>query len=621
MRLALAVDLAGPDFTPLARVFRIPPWLPPLPFSIPGTVTFENRTLGFTATDAKLGRSTLSATGRLTPRAGGVDLDLDLAASGTAIEELLAVRGGRLSPRPGPYDLSGRLELRSGEIRINNLVVERPRGTVTMTFGIALPATLRRISFDVVGQGQDITAIVQTVGPVRFDPEPYRLAIEGLRESGDWRFDRLELDLADARLRASGLLDLNDDLASTQLAVEASIPDLSALSLETGQAFRPWPFAISGHVDGTAESLAIDDLSILLGESDLTGQVRVRRGDVPRIDADLRSQVLRLASPLQAVTPDRSADEPPAADGRLLPETALPVEFLERIDGALDMHVTALRWGEADLANFALDAGIEGGILDVGRLAFDGERGSVQLRAHSRPDGERRIHSLDLSAVELGVPIRNWNDDLSTRIDLELALDSSGLTLAEILADASGMVFFHASGGRIPDWRILDNLYGNLFEQLFRRINPFRDSPEPADLECVVTPVEIADGVLTSAPSSLLSTSQLRMTTNSRINLENEAIDISIRSTPRRALGVSAGELINPFIRLRGTLAKPKLAVDESGALLTGGAAVATAGLSLFAKAAWDRLARSRDPCRDAVKLGRERLSDRFPRWDEPPAR
>ncbi|MEM9304037.1 MAG: hypothetical protein AAGE01_18125, partial [Pseudomonadota bacterium] len=42
VRLALAVDLAGPDFTPLARVFRLPPWLPPLPFSIPGTVTFEN---------------------------------------------------------------------------------------------------------------------------------------------------------------------------------------------------------------------------------------------------------------------------------------------------------------------------------------------------------------------------------------------------------------------------------------------------------------------------------------------------------------------------------------------------------------------------------------------------
>ena len=61
-----------------------------------------------------------------------------------------------------------------------------------------------------------------------------------------------------------------------------------------------------------------------------------------------------------------------------------------------------------------------------------------------------------------------------------------------------------------------------------------------------------------------------------------------------------------------GTLAAPRLAVDAKGTLITGGAAVATGGLSLLARATWDRLVRSKTPCETAAKQGMEALQDRF---------
>ena len=99
----------------------------------------------------------------------------------------------------------------------------------------------------------------------------------------------------------------------------------------------------------------------------------------------------------------------------------------------------------------------------------------------------------------------------------------------------------------------------------------------------------------------------------STINLKTETININVRTTPQRGLSISGGELLNPYIKIVGTLAAPRLAVDEAGVLISGGAAVATGGLSVLAKATWDRLSRSREPCIDTAEKGRQALGEKLP--------
>jgi hypothetical protein len=60
-------------------------------------------------------------------------------------------------------------------------------------------------------------------------------------------------------------------------------------------------------------------------------------------------------------------------------------------------------------------------------------------------------------------------------------------------------------------------------------------------------------------------------------------------------------------------MAAPRLAVDETGLLISGGAAVATGGLSVLAKGVWDRMSRSKDPCNQASDRAIELLGARFP--------
>ncbi len=59
--------------------------------------------------------------------------------------------------------------------------------------------------------------------------------------------------------------------------------------------------------------------------------------------------------------------------------------------------------------------------------------------------------------------------------------------------------------------------------------------------------------------------------------------------------------LINPYTMIGGTLASPSLTLDPEGALIEGGAAVATAGLSIIAKRLNDRFFKAKDACGKAV--------------------
>jgi hypothetical protein len=60
-------------------------------------------------------------------------------------------------------------------------------------------------------------------------------------------------------------------------------------------------------------------------------------------------------------------------------------------------------------------------------------------------------------------------------------------------------------------------------------------------------------------------------------------------------------------------LSSPELAVDEAGVLITGGAAVATGGLSLLAKGLWDRLSKSGDACKQMSEQALKELQGQLP--------
>ena len=142
--------------------------------------------------------------------------------------------------------------------------------------------------------------------------------------------------------------------------------------------------------------------------------------------------------------------------------------------------------------------------------------------------------------------------------------------------------------------------------ELVNNINPFTKTDPYTNVECAVVLLHFDDGVIESYPAFVQQTDKLRIFANTRIDLKDETLDADFKITPRKGLGLSLSNLVNPYIKLTGTLGKPSLVLDPESVVIEGSVAVATMGLSILAKGLKDRFFSAKDPCGKALSAADE---------------
>ena len=85
---------------------------------------------------------------------------------------------------------------------------------------------------------------------------------------------------------------------------------------------------------------------------------------------------------------------------------------------------------------------------------------------------------------------------------------------------------------------------------------------------------------------------------------------MTFKTVPQKGLGLSVGNLVNPFVGVGGTLAQPYLTLNPEQSLVTGGAAMATGGLSFLATSLFDRFLREAHPCQATLKKVDQEFTD-----------
>lgn len=180
----------------------------------------------------------------------------------------------------------------------------------------------------------------------------------------------------------------------------------------------------------------------------------------------------------------------------------------------------------------------------------------------------------------------------------------------ELAIAAAGDVELILGQGQVFNNR-LDLVFSDLLLELFTTINPFAKSSPHTRIDCGVLVADIAGGKALVNPM-IIQTDKIVATSKGVIDLDSEQVDLSFNTRPRTGIGISPGMVINPFLKLGGTLAQPSMSLDASSAAITGGAAVVTSGLSLLGKSLFDRYLRESDPCGKVVaELRRMHASDK----------
>jgi hypothetical protein len=608
----LKFALVGPNLAALVGAFGDSDSVPTVLFDLKGQLLVRNDGYRFRDVTGNVGSSDVQIDGLLVPQDGITGSRFNFEVGGPAFEEVVD-QTGDLEVREGPYELSGSVLFRPDVIEFDDIELDRPGGKLEFDFELGVPVSRRWANLTIQASGPDVRTLARGLENFEPDEAPFVIDVRGSLRDATLAVDRLDINVGDATLSAHGVLEFSGDTAATEFKLGANIPNIAKLGIFNGYRMREQSFTLNGNVTGGGGELAIDNLVATLGQSDINGKVRYRTGDIPFLDIDIESDSIVFAPLLE----EREQEYDPAPeypDGRLIPDIPIPFDAMKSFGGSIDISIGELQRDALYLRDVELHVQMHDGIFDMPYAGFRARSGTLAGRARLAPgeNGEGTAF-FEIVARNFALGVGELNQDLAMKGDIDIKLESTGTDLRSLLGNANGIFYMKTRGGRFASNQSMRRIYGDMLDEMLTTINPFRQSDPYTNFSCIVIPLEIVNGVVSSAPSTLVSTDKMHMGLTSVVDLKSEGLEMNIRTTPRKGISISAGELLNPYIKVIGTLAAPRMAVDEKGVLLTGGAAVATGGLTLLASAVWDRMRRSQDRCAKISEEAVEILSDRFP--------
>jgi len=615
----IRVRASGPDLARVVAMVGVTEYVPAKSFDVKGKLKVETDSYGINDIAALIGDARITLDGKLSKAPKFIGTDIEFSATGPELEELIGDTVSLNVPGTGgPFDASGRIQLRADELRLKKVKISagnaelRASASIELSNGTLPDWRSSGGKFNIDLKGPDIRNLMPATDIFHPDPSAIELKAQGHWNEAHWTFDKATLSLDDATLNFAGKIDQPPDWSATEFKLDIRIESLAGLGLIYGRRLPAINFDLDAHFSGTPTRFEMDQLAAKIGESDLAGRLALSQArNIPDIDIRIHSNFLDL-TPFSALENeladelDGGTDEAPdkdGGDGRVIPELELPMHLLEMFNAQLAIDIAKLHFATRNLTDAALHAEIKDGALTVDRLEMTGPTGQIATTLSLIPAGDTvdMTATFDGSQMVLFIAERGEEWDKAPKHDAQISLNGSGKTLRDLAAGLNGRVRIIGGTGQVPNSR-LTAFYGDFLQQIVTAVNPFAKEDPYTEIVCQVLLADIGDGTVVFEPGIVMQTDKMNIMSTGTINLETEKIDLNFKTASRGKIGISAGEFINPYIKVAGTLAEPRLTLDPKGTLVSGGAAVVTMGLSILAKTAWDRAFRAKDPCGEALK-------------------
>ncbi len=609
----IRLNASGPDLSQIATMAGIDDGVPAETYGVRGRLQvlgngYRIHDLNTTIGDAKIGLD-----GLLTRNADFAGSTVKFTASGPDLKDLLADTD-RFDVPAGQFRASGTVTLGADELQVENLEIDAAGAELRAEANIVFPLGFSDFQstsgqFEVSATGPDIGAVLPKSNLYQPDASSFAVHAFGNWDTDRWSFDKFNVELGAARLSLQGTLDQPPDWSATSLKLDAQIGSLAELGLINGRRLPEMLFELDTHFSGTPGTFEMDQLTARLGESDFSGQMALSlQQQIPDIDIRINSSLIDLDAfaeedNQQAALAEEKSSEA-SADDRVIPDREIRLDILRKFNAHLALEAKQLLFKKKEYRDIALYADVMDGALNVHRAEAAGENGQLSATFAVLPenDAARVTGSLQGTDLFLGLA-RQTGDDvaIAPRIDMRIKLTGTGRTVRDVAATMTATARFITHGGRIPNTGFTSLFYGDFFTEVFASVNPFAKEDPYTNIVCFVVLLEASNGNLIVNPGIVMQTDKMNIVSTGVIDLVTEKVDLNFKTASRGRIGISAGQFINPYIKIAGTMANPKLTLDPEGTLVSGGAAVATLGLSILAKTAWDRVFRSKDPCGKAI--------------------
>jgi AsmA family protein len=429
-------------------------------------------------------------------------------------------------------------------------------------------------------------------GSGTLNSKPFRLNLDGEPLIGvdpgkPYGFEA-SVTAADIKLSAHATIAHPFDLAKLQATFHVAGSDLADVYYLTGLALPNTPaYDVTGTLVRDNMRFSIDDFQGKLGDSDIAGKIAIDTGrERPKLTATLVSKQMNLAdlaTPLGTeATPARksntlaqpAAPPVPTPPTLLLPDADLQVQRVRAMDADVHFDAAAITAAKMPMKKVHFHLVLDDAKITLDPLGFvlpQGEfTGTVAIDAR----GATPQTSIDmkLSNIDLGqFKAKSGKEPpLEGRLLGRVKLHGSGSSVHKTAATASGDMTFVIPKGEMRE--AFAELMGIDVSRGLGLI--LTKNERNTDLRCGVANFKAADGDL-KASTLLIDTTNVLVTGRGDINLQTEALDLSLQGKPKKARVL---RLRTPIL-VRGTLLQPKIGVDPAKVAAQTGGAVALGAL------------------------------------------
>jgi uncharacterized protein involved in outer membrane biogenesis len=592
-------------------------------YQVEGNVEFVDNHIRVTAKRAQLGQAT--ASGKLnipdldTPTTLVVDVD---NVKTPDVEKTLALVGVELDLfQVVPADLKGQVRRTKNSTRLSSVrgSIGGARVKVSGSIGDPPDYLKTRLSLDIAGENLEHFLdhpVEQAI--------PFQIKGNVIKEKEFTRFENLMIKLAGITGQVNGHVGSWNKIDGSELSVSAQGDSLDAIAAILERPLPEGSASFDGHLSGVGDTFHIDRMTAHLGRNNLSGDLKLTKGEPPLLSGNLRSSYLDLSLLFQedvleevpsenaeqspeTTSTDNVVKEPPEKDRqRVFQDTPIELDMLEKLGLDLDLRID-------EVANVSE----QGSLLDLSAkvLIKDGDIWVTELEGGGPLDGKLSgdlvvMREADKTSVDIDIKGEQIRIGLAAApgqdpatyppTDIEAHLTGEGSTYHQLAASLDGRIKVVQGEGRVNN-NSMNFLLSDVLYELFQTINPFSRSESTTQLNCSVFIADFEKGTA-NIQALVIQTDKLNIVSAGTVELKTERINIGFSTRPRKGLGISASMITNPLIRLGGTMSRPAIALDAGGATVATGAAVATGGLSILAKGFWDRFLSARDPCGQALK-------------------
>jgi uncharacterized protein involved in outer membrane biogenesis len=615
----------GPALSDLAA-WGVPNRLPADAFAVSGQLRIDNGVYHLDRVAASVGSDRVGVDGTLGSPPDLSAIDIGFEASGPRLADLsrffVRADGEPLKRIPAePYTVCGRLrrDLAGIELREVNAKIGNADILLDGVVGSGQKLLGTDMRFEV--EAPDTSLPSALIGATLPDGP---LDVRGRIERGDsgFRLDGVTASIGETQAEISGMLGEPPKLAGTDLEFSIAGEDLAeTLGPITG--LSPLPsasFLVEAQVEGSIEQFASRCFAARLGESDLEGNVSVRLQGRPFIEADLRSKHLGLTQifdgflgePAAEPAPPKPNEKTPRKHERFIPHDPLTLGALRSLDAKIRLTMEQLVVPAVALHDVTIDVDLRDGAFRSKRIEGTGTHGgraTASLGVEPVEEGYRVVAEGRIEGGRLYSPKGGDVPEQAPTVDIEFEMQGVGRSLHDIAASSGGHALITVGSGRLPS-TASDFVTSGVLRGLLDALNPLRKSSPYTSIECGVVAAYVENGDAVVEPVAA-RTDKLTIIGKGKIDFDTEEIDLVWTLKPRKGVGISAGSIANPYVKLGGTLSSPALEVKTLKAVTSTGAAVATAGLTVLFRGFYDRITAEKKVCVEALEKAQRKAEER----------